>query len=134
MGPDPLAPPLASRLQDPPGMLYEIATPTGAGYRDVSPAALCSATGTTHVVDVRESHELSGELGHIRGVDHVPLAALAARAGAWRRDEEVVLVCRSGARSSQAARILVAAGFQKVMNLAGGMLAYTAAGLPVARR
>ena len=87
-----------------------------------------------HVVDVREPHELSGELGHIAGVDPVPLATLPARAGAWRKDDEVVLVCRSGGRSSRAAELLVAAGFRKVMNLAGGMLAYTAAGLPLARR
>jgi rhodanese-related sulfurtransferase len=64
----------------------------------------------------------------------VPLASLAARAGDWRKDDELVLVCRSGGRSSQAARFLVGAGFQKVMNLAGGMLAYHAAGLPVSRR
>jgi rhodanese-related sulfurtransferase len=114
-------------------MLFEKATPTSAGYRDVSPAALSSASGKIHVVDVREAHELRDHLGHIRGVDHVPLATLPARVGAWRKDEEIVLVCRSGGRSGQAARILVAAGFQRVMNLAGGMLAYNAAGLPVAR-
>lgn len=115
-------------------MLFESATPTGAGYRDVTPTSLFAASGAVHVVDVREAHELDGNLGHIRGVDHVPLATLAARAGAWRRDDELVLVCRSGGRSSRAAQILVAAGFEKVLNLAGGMLAYKAAGLPVARR
>jgi rhodanese-related sulfurtransferase len=115
-------------------MLFERATPTSAGYRDVSPHDLHAASGAIHVVDVREPHELVGDLGHIGGVDQVPLAMLPARVGAWPRNEEVVLVCRSGGRSSQAARILVAAGFSKVMNLAGGMLAYKAAGLPVARR
>jgi glyoxylase-like metal-dependent hydrolase (beta-lactamase superfamily II) len=53
----------------------------------------------------------------------VPLATLGACAASWRKDEEILLVCRSGARSGRAAQALVAAGFQKVMNLAGGMLA-----------
>ena len=70
---------------------------------------------------------------HYLGLQHVPLATFSARAGDWRQGDEIVLVCRSGARSSQAARILVAAGFQRVMNLAGGMLAYHRAGLPVIR-
>lgn len=115
-------------------MLYDLATPTAAGYRDVSPTALASTSGPVRVVDVREPDELTGELGHIRGVEPVPLATLAARASSWRKQDEILLVCRSGARSSRGAELLVAAGFQKVMNLAGGMLAYSAAGLPVARR
>jgi rhodanese-related sulfurtransferase len=42
-----------------------------------------------------------------------------------------VLVCRSGARSAGAARVLVEAGFLRVMNLAGRLIAYRAADLPV---
>jgi rhodanese-related sulfurtransferase len=113
--------------------LYETATPNPAGFRDVSPAALNAARGTVRIVDVREPYELIGDLGHIPGVERAPLATVATRASAWQKDEEIVLVCRSGGRSSGAARGLVAAGFRKVMNLAGGMLAYSAAGLPVAR-
>jgi len=120
-------------MRNPNPTLYETATPTRAGYRDVSPAALNAARGAVRIVDVREAHELTGELGHIHGVERVPLATVATRAGGWRKDDEVVLVCRSGGRSSSAALALVAAGFRKVMNLAGGMLAYHAAGLPVER-
>ena len=58
--------------------------------------------------------------------------APAARARTWNRDDELVIVCRSGARSARAAEALAAMGFRRVMNLTGGMLAYTAAGLPVA--
>lgn len=113
--------------------LYDAALPTPDGYRDVSPAALHAARGTVRVVDVREPHELVGELGHIAGVERAPLATVAARASAWAKDEPIVLICRSGGRSSRAARLLVASGFRRVMNLAGGMLAYSAAGLPVER-
>ena len=112
-------------------MPYRSAIPSPGGYRDVSPAAVNAAGRGVRIVDVRERHELAGELGHIPGVEHVPLALFVASAAGWARNEPIVLVCRSGARSSQAARWLVAAGFEQVMSLAGGMLAYRAAGLPV---
>jgi rhodanese-related sulfurtransferase len=102
-----------------------------ATYRDVSPAELVAALGRVRVVDVREPHELTGELGRIPGVESVPLASVATRAQAWRRDQPIALVCRSGGRSARAAQALVAAGFREVLNLAGGMIAYRAAGLPV---
>jgi rhodanese-related sulfurtransferase len=113
--------------------LYEAAAPTRAGYRDVLPRAVAQARGTVRIVDVREPDELTGELGHIPGVERAPLATIALHAADWHPDEEIVLVCRSGGRSARAAEALVRAGFRHVMNLAGGMLAYHAAGLPVAR-
>jgi len=113
--------------------LFETATPTRGGYRDVYPEALHAARGAVRLVDVREPHELDDDLGHIAGIEHVPLATVAAAAATWRRDETIVLICRSGGRSGRAAEALVAAGFRRVMNLAGGMLAYRSAGLPVER-
>lgn len=106
---------------------------TSTRYRDISPRELHGALGTVRVVDVREPDELTGPLGHIAGVEPAPLATVAERAAAWRRDEPIVLVCRSGGRSGRAAEQLVRAGFSRVMNLAGGMLAYAAAGYPVTR-
>lgn len=113
--------------------LHDIATRTSAGYRDVSPAQLDAARGAVRIVDVREPAELVGELGRIPGAESAPLATVAARAAEWPRDEDIVLVCQSGRRSARAAEVLVAAGFRRVMNLAGGMLAYRAAGLPAER-
>jgi len=112
---------------------YDSGAPTRAGYRDVAPAAVHAARGRVRIVDVRELYELRDELGHIAGIEPVPLANLPTRAAGWQRDEEIILVCRSGVRSARAAEALTAAGFAKVMNLAGGMLAYRAAGLPVER-
>lgn len=103
------------------------------GYRDVSPAATAAAGAAVRLVDVREPHEYTGDLGHVPGSELVPLATLSAAARAWDRRRDVILICRSGARSGRAAQALVAAGFARVMNMAGGMLAYNAAGLPVAR-
>lgn len=85
------------------------------------------------LLDVREPEEFIGELGHIQGALLVPLDALERRlpklAGYVERD--VVVVCRAGARSASAGAILRRAGFQRVINLEGGMLAWAAAGLPV---
>jgi rhodanese-related sulfurtransferase len=83
---------------------------------------------------VREPNEFHDELAHIEGAELVPLATVAAAARRWRTDETIVVVCRSGRRSEQAARMLVLAGFDRVMNMVGGMLAWNAAGLPVAAR
>jgi rhodanese-related sulfurtransferase len=83
------------------------------------------------VVDVRGADEFEAELGHIRGARLVPLPDLAARAGEIDRSRPVVAVCRSGARSAQATVLLRKSGFDKVANLAGGMLRWRAQGLPV---
>jgi sulfur dioxygenase len=110
---------------------YDTGQATPGGYRDVSPVAALAARGVARLIDVREPDEYTGELGHLPGAELVPLATVADVARTWDRARDVVLICRSGGRSGRAADALVAAGFQRVMNLAGGMLAYRAAGLPV---
>jgi glyoxylase-like metal-dependent hydrolase (beta-lactamase superfamily II)/rhodanese-related sulfurtransferase len=87
------------------------------------------------LLDVREPEEFVGELGHVRGALLVPLDALERRLPklAGYVDRDVVVVCRAGARSASAGAILRKAGFRRVINLEGGMLAWVAAGLPVQR-
>ncbi len=86
------------------------------------------------VIDVREQSEFHGELGHVPGAELIPLRTLAGRAlellepGAH---DHIVVVCRSGVRSSTAAAILTSLGFEEVSNLKGGMLAWRDLGLPV---
>jgi rhodanese-related sulfurtransferase len=112
--------------------LFDTATRRAEGYRDVDPSQVAARAGL-RVVDVREPNEYTGELGHIPGAELVPLGALESAAATWDKDRELVLVCRSGARSSRAAATLAAAGFRRVMNMTGGMLAWNAARLPVSR-
>jgi rhodanese-related sulfurtransferase len=87
------------------------------------------------LLDVREPEEFVGELGHIRGSLLVPLDSLAKRLPklAGYVDRDLVVVCRAGARSATAGAILERAGFRRVLNLAGGMLAWTRKSLPVQR-
>ena len=87
------------------------------------------------ILDVREEDEYVGELGHIHRSLLIPLRTLPSKAGelAARKSDEIVVVCRSGVRSSTAATILTALGFEKAGNLKGGMLEWNEAHFPVER-
>ncbi len=113
--------------------LYDDARPNPAGHRDVSVAQVSLPLAGVRVVDVREPHEYTGELGHIAGTELVPMHAVLAHAPAWDKAQELLLVCRSGGRSGNIAQVLTRLGFSKVMNLEGGMLAWNAAGRGVGR-
>lgn len=82
-------------------------------------------------VDVRETGEWRS--GHIPGSIHIPLGQLARRAGEIDQSREVVAVCRSGNRSTSAARVLEKAGFGQVSSLSGGIGAWQRRGFPIAR-
>jgi glyoxylase-like metal-dependent hydrolase (beta-lactamase superfamily II)/rhodanese-related sulfurtransferase len=106
-------------------------TYTYAGFWELQPAWLEEHRGEVQIVDVREPEEFSGILGHIEGARLAPLGQLAAEAAKLDKDKAVVTVCRSGARSAQAALVLEQQGFAKVANLAGGMLRWRSQHLPV---
>lgn len=98
-------------------------------------AARLAADPAPVVVDVREPEEFVGELGHIEGALPIPLDTLQKRLPKLTGyvDRDLVLVCRAGARSASACAMLRQAGFPKVENLEGGMLAWVEAGQPVQR-
>jgi len=76
------------------------------------------------IVDVREPHEWEiANLGAY-GARLVPLGQLEAHAEELDRESEIVLMCRSGARGVRALRQLRAAGFPRLWNLKGGILAW----------
>ena len=76
------------------------------------------------VLDVREPVEW--EHGHIEGALHIPLIDLPARVGDIP-EGQVLVVCKVGGRSAQAVGYLAQQGHD-VVNLAGGMLDWEAAG------
>jgi rhodanese-related sulfurtransferase len=108
------------------------ARPLGAAYEDVDPRDVARMSDV-RIIDVREPFEFHGELGHMPRAELVPLATVSAASRAWDLNARIVVVCRSGARSANAAAWLAARGFRHVMNLRGGMLAYIDAMLPVER-
>jgi adenylyltransferase/sulfurtransferase len=74
------------------------------------------------LVDVREPHEWA--TGRIEGAELIPLGRLSASLERIPRDREVVVYCKGGTRSAQAARQLAEAGFSRVGNLVGGIVAW----------
>ena len=75
------------------------------------------------LIDVREPHEL--DIARFEGATLIPLGTLGASISTLDPSREVIVACRSGARSAKAVRQLQAAGFSKVYNLAGGILRWS---------
>ncbi|MET0384311.1 MAG: MBL fold metallo-hydrolase [Polyangiales bacterium] len=107
---------------------------SAVGVPEISPDTLDQLDRRGLVIlDVREQDEYRGELGHISGSQLVPLSTLLVAARAWPKDQPIVLICRSGGRSGKGAMQLIAAGFDCVASLKGGMLGWRARELPVER-
>jgi rhodanese-related sulfurtransferase/protein-L-isoaspartate O-methyltransferase len=83
------------------------------------------AEGKVRVLDVRNPNEWAG-LGTIPGATLLPVDLVACAAATLPRDGAPILVCcEHGIRSAAAARFLDAAGFEGVLDLAGGMSTWT---------
>ncbi|GGL75991.1 sulfurtransferase [Deinococcus aerolatus] len=80
------------------------------------------------LVDVREQSEYDEV--HAQGATLLPLSELESRFTELPRDRELVMICRSGARSARAGEYLMQNGYDRVVNLGGGTLAWAEAGLP----
>ena len=82
------------------------------------------------LLDVREAHELISELPALPGIIHIPVGEIAQRIHELisRKEESIVVICRSGTRALRAASTLIDWGFKHVCVLSGGMLAWEAAG------
>ncbi|HEX6876275.1 MAG TPA: rhodanese-like domain-containing protein [Nocardioidaceae bacterium] len=95
--------------------------------------AWLTADDAPRVLDVRTPAEF--ETAHIPGSYNVPLDNLREHRSELRRhlDEDVVLVCQSGARAEQAEKALAEVGLPGLRVLEGGMTAWRTAGAPVNR-
>lgn len=103
---------------------------SATGVPEVTPEWVAEHAGEVRLIDVREPAELSAELGHIAGVENVPLATVTKVAATWDKGAPIVTICRSGGRSGRAALDLEAMGFHQVVSMAGGMLAWNERDLP----
>lgn len=82
------------------------------------------------LIDVRESHEYKA--GHAPGAKLISLGVLERRLKEIPLEREVLVICQSGARSEQAAKLLSSNGY-KVTNVSGGMVNWQRAGMRVIR-
>ena len=103
---------------------------TFAGIPEVPPEWVARHREQLHILDVRSDAEFHGELGHLKGAQLIPLDELRVRLGEVPKDRPVVTVCQSGKRSAKAAEILLQAGYEKVANVAGGLIHWSRLALP----
>ena len=92
-------------------------------------ASVMHAEQKAVIVDVREDSEWNEQ--HIPGAIHIPLGQLNERLSELKqyKDSPVITQCRSGGRSAKALDVLKLAGFSKVYNMDGGIIAWDKAGL-----
>jgi adenylyltransferase/sulfurtransferase len=104
---------------------HEVETGSAGEPWDITPmeleAQLKSGTPLC-LVDVREPHEM--EISHINSARNIPLEQLAVRSSELNPQDEIVLICKAGVRSTRALHILLEEGFTKLHNLKGGLNAW----------
>lgn len=82
------------------------------------------------LVDIRTPAEIAQ--GAIPDALHLPMHLIPIRINELPKDREVVLYCRSGARSYQACAYMMQQGYDRVLNLRGGIIAWARHGYPIA--
>jgi rhodanese-related sulfurtransferase len=108
----------------------DMSSQSGSGVRDLTPQEVAHGLeeGRIVLVDVREPNETAVE--RFPGAVLVPLSAFDPVAIPAPPGCEVVFACRSGRRSVTASLAAQEQGFAYDSHLAGGILAWKAAGLP----
>ncbi len=81
-----------------------------------------SGDSVPFLLDVREPEEMAD--GAIAGSVNIPMEDVEQRLGELPRDRDIVVVCHLGARSAYITKKLSALGYDRVMNLIGGMEAW----------
>ena len=99
--------------------------------KEVSPAETQVAVSKAYsqFIDVRTLEEYTG--GHAARAVNIPLDTLSTKLDSLEKGEPIYVICQTGSRSRKAAEILKGAGFNNVLNVSGGTVAWQAAGLPM---
>jgi rhodanese-related sulfurtransferase len=102
-----------------------------SSVKDVSPdeAAPAVAKAYSQFIDVRTPEEYAS--GHAARSVNIPLDTLPANLDRLEKTEPVYVICETGGRSAEAAKLLKDAGFPNVLNVKGGTAAWRAASLPM---
>ena len=82
------------------------------------------------MVDVRRTDEVENVTYDVANYLHIPLSELENRINEIPKNQEIVMVCRSGARSLRATYFLMNAGYENVYNMDGGILKWASKGFP----
>lgn len=99
---------------------------------EITPDVFKDYLGQVTLIDVRRLEEFEGELSHIPGARLLTLGPeLDTFLSTHNKDDEIVFVCRSGARSGRATLQGRSMGFSKCVNLQGGMLLWNKLKYPI---
>jgi len=105
------------------------------GFRDLSPQDAIRLINKQDaiILDVRDESEFKA--GHIVNARNYPVALIDTKLNelATEKERPVLIYCKSGQRSARAASLLNKQGFTNVFKLAGGMMAWQSASLPVVK-
>lgn len=100
-------------------------------FTEISPKEAQPALGDKNAqfIDVRTEEEYSG--GHAANALHFPLDILKRDLAKLDKERPVYVICETGRRSAEGARLLNEAGFGQVYSIAGGTSAWKSVGLPI---
>jgi rhodanese-related sulfurtransferase len=105
------------------GIPEQPAAPVTADLEPVEVKAKIDRGDNFTLVDVREPHEY--RIGNIPKAVLIPLGDLEKRLGELNASDEIVVHCKSGARSAKAVELLQKKGFKNARNMKGGILAWS---------
>ena len=92
-------------------------------------SALRARPDRPRLIDVREPWEFN--LVHLPEAENVPMGDIYALTAGYDKAADYVIVCHHGVRSASVCSLLMSFGFKRVRNFAGGLDAWSSAGLPV---
>jgi rhodanese-related sulfurtransferase len=99
------------------------------GNVDVGEARdLIGEKGDLVILDVRTASEYDS--GHLEGAINIPVEALSGRLSELNQNDELLVYCRSGNRSTTAVGILRENGYVRIYHMDGGIVAWGNAGFP----
>lgn len=106
---------------------------TNTPITNLSPKQALEQLSNFRIIDVRRSDEFNDQLGHIQNAKLCTIneTSFIKKLKSLNKDLQYLFVCRSGGRSSRAARVAQTFGFSNIYNLDGGMLAWNENHLPV---
>jgi rhodanese-related sulfurtransferase len=114
------------------GTTAEIVNDAKSKIHEISPQEVSRQLDEVIILDVREADEYAA--GHIPGAINIPRGLLEFKIDKHpslnNREAKIVLQCQGGGRSALATVTLQKLGYKHVSNLAGGLNAWSAAGLP----
>jgi len=100
--------------------------------REIDSAELNSRLSSedgTYLLDIRSEAEVVH--GMLPDSTHLPMHLIPLRMNDFPKDKEIVLYCRSGARSYHACMYLMQQGMQNVINLKGGIIDWARQGYQI---